>query len=46
MLSQIFTISGASETLDPSMEAYYSLLKSHMAGQICTVSYAEYFANS
>ena len=25
------------------METYYSLLKSHLAVQICTVSYVEYF---
>ena len=28
------------------IETYYSSLKSHMAVQICTVSYVEYFANS
>ena len=27
-------------------EIYYSLLKSHLAVQICTVSYVEYFVNS
>ena len=27
------------------IETYYSLLKSHMAVKICTVSYVEYFAN-
>ena len=27
-------------------KAYHSLLKSHLAAQICTVSYAEYFMNS
>ena len=27
-------------------KAYYSLLKSHLAAQISTVSYAEYFVNS
>ena len=69
-LPQIFTVGGATWSLDPSMEAvnceiiltnnkfiwllfnilaynnwtietYYSLLKSHLALQICTVSYVQ-----
>ena len=28
------------------IETYYSLLKSNLAAQICTVSYVDYFLNS